>query len=173
MKTITFILIMTIPLSGCVTTEGNSKAARTRADIDNLKSDVYTINERLNMISQKQEIIDQEIAKLRSAMNQDSDLLQKTIKQLDVMQKNSDARIKKLQEDIINDLSGKISTIIKTQVSPQSSYGERGREHVVQPGETLSAISQAYGVNINIIIKANNLKNPDSLSVGKKLFIPE
>lgn len=44
--------------------------------------------------------------------------------------------------------------------------------HVVQPGETLSVIARQYGVTITAIVQANNLPNPDRLSVGQELIIP-
>lgn len=50
--------------------------------------------------------------------------------------------------------------------------GEQGYEHVVEKGQYLSTIAKAYGVTIDQIKKANNLKN-DTLYVGQKLFIPK
>jgi LysM repeat protein len=42
----------------------------------------------------------------------------------------------------------------------------------VAPGETLSAIAQAYGARSADIIEANGLQSADMLRVGQKLFIP-
>jgi LysM repeat protein len=50
--------------------------------------------------------------------------------------------------------------------------GEQGYEHVVEKGQYLSTIAKAYGVTVDEIKKANNLKN-DTLRVGQKLFIPK
>ncbi len=44
--------------------------------------------------------------------------------------------------------------------------------HVVQPGETLRAISDNYDVTMDDIVAANGLANPDLLSVGQQLIIP-
>jgi LysM repeat protein len=44
--------------------------------------------------------------------------------------------------------------------------------HVVASGETLSTIAQRYGVTIQDIVTANNLDNPDRLSLGQELIIP-
>ncbi|MDR3574849.1 MAG: LysM peptidoglycan-binding domain-containing protein [Anaerolineaceae bacterium] len=44
--------------------------------------------------------------------------------------------------------------------------------YVVQPNDTLGLISRKYGVGISSIMKANQLTNPDLLSVGKQLAIP-
>ena len=43
--------------------------------------------------------------------------------------------------------------------------------HIVQKGETLTEISNIYRLNIKDLIEINNLKNPDSLEVGSKLFL--
>ncbi|MBI5394430.1 MAG: LysM peptidoglycan-binding domain-containing protein [Verrucomicrobia bacterium] len=50
--------------------------------------------------------------------------------------------------------------------------GEQGYEHVVEKGQYLGTIAKAYGVTVDQIKKANNLKN-DILHVGQKLFIPK
>jgi LysM repeat protein len=50
--------------------------------------------------------------------------------------------------------------------------GDQGYEHVVEKGQYLSTIAKAYGVTIDQIKKANNLKN-DTLYIGQKLFIPK
>lgn len=44
--------------------------------------------------------------------------------------------------------------------------------HVVSAGETLGAIATQYGVTIASIIEANDLANPDRLSIGQELVIP-
>ncbi|QHI70901.1 LysM peptidoglycan-binding domain-containing protein [Tichowtungia aerotolerans] len=68
--------------------------------------------------------------------------------------------------------------LIKQAAPAAPSYsggaaGATGYEHVVQRGETLSAIAKAYNVTAKAIIEANKIKNPNRLSVGQKLFIPE
>jgi LysM repeat protein len=44
--------------------------------------------------------------------------------------------------------------------------------HVVQSGETIYSIGRLYGVDPQAIIDANNLANPDRISVGQTLIIP-
>jgi uncharacterized protein YraI len=46
------------------------------------------------------------------------------------------------------------------------------RRHIVQPGETLSAIAARYGVSIHSIVRANNIYNPDRIYYGTTLIIP-
>jgi LysM repeat protein len=44
--------------------------------------------------------------------------------------------------------------------------------YIVQEGDTLSAIAQRYGVTIDEIVAANGLPNPDVLSIGQTIVIP-
>jgi len=47
-----------------------------------------------------------------------------------------------------------------------------GTVHVVQAGETLAIIARNYGVTITAIAEANGLENPNQLSIGQELVIP-
>jgi len=44
--------------------------------------------------------------------------------------------------------------------------------HTVKPGETLLSISEQYGVPVDLIMRANNIENPDRIYVGQLLVIP-
>ena len=43
--------------------------------------------------------------------------------------------------------------------------------HIVQIGENLTDISNKYKLNVGYLIGINDLKNPDSIKVGQKLFL--
>ena len=100
--------------------------------------------------------------------------LQRQIRALDA------ARVKDKQE-IYDDLSKKISTILKSSASSSAaarpskprSGSQTGIEHVVQPGESLSKIAAAYGVKMDVIVQENGLSDPGNIRVGQKLFIPD
>jgi LysM repeat protein len=47
-----------------------------------------------------------------------------------------------------------------------------GTTYTVQPGDTLFAIAQRFGVTVQAIVNANNLSNPNNLSLGQELIIP-
>ncbi len=47
------------------------------------------------------------------------------------------------------------------------------RLHKVEKGETLWGISRQYGVSLDSIVQANQLDNPDRLSLGQELVIPD
>ena len=44
--------------------------------------------------------------------------------------------------------------------------------HVIRPGDTLWAISQAYNFPLSELIAANEIPNPDRLVVGQSIIIP-
>lgn len=46
------------------------------------------------------------------------------------------------------------------------------RVYVVQRGDRLKDIAARYGVALADLIRANNLRDPDSLRVGQELLIP-
>jgi murein DD-endopeptidase MepM/ murein hydrolase activator NlpD len=45
--------------------------------------------------------------------------------------------------------------------------------YTVQEGDTLSAIAQRFGVSVAEIVAANDLPNPDVLSIGQSIVIPK
>jgi LysM repeat protein len=53
-----------------------------------------------------------------------------------------------------------------------SSQPEAGSVHLVQRGETLSAIGRQYGVSVEALSTANNLLNPSQIYAGQRLVIP-
>ena len=44
--------------------------------------------------------------------------------------------------------------------------------YIVQQGDTLGAIAQEYGVTVDALVEANNLEDPNRLSIGQRLIIP-
>lgn len=44
--------------------------------------------------------------------------------------------------------------------------------HLVKPGETLADIAAAYNMTIDMLIKTNNINNPDLIFPGQIMFIP-
>lgn len=47
------------------------------------------------------------------------------------------------------------------------------RSHTVQAGENLTTIAQQYGVTVEAIVTANEITDPDRVTVGTTLIIPE
>ncbi len=56
--------------------------------------------------------------------------------------------------------------------APANPPAGSSTSYTVQPGDTLFIIAQRYGVSVQAIVNANNLTNPNRLSVGQELVIP-
>lgn len=81
-----------------------------------------------------------------------------------------------MRSQIVNELTAKISKMQKMQAPPPAPQPTKvvvgpHKEYVVQSGDTLSLISQAFGTTIRKIKEMNNMKG-DGLRVGQKLRIP-
>ncbi len=48
----------------------------------------------------------------------------------------------------------------------------RGVFHVVEKGQTLWGIAEAYEIDVNLLMRTNAISDPTQLEVGRKLFIP-
>ena len=46
-------------------------------------------------------------------------------------------------------------------------------KHMVKSGESLFSIAQLYSVKMEAIIELNNFENPDKLSVGDEILLPQ
>lgn len=56
---------------------------------------------------------------------------------------------------------------------PRTPTPPVAREHyVVQEGDTLSSIAQKFGVSQDLLQRANNISDPNSIYVGQTLNIP-
>jgi hypothetical protein len=63
---------------------------------------------------------------------------------------------------------------VDTALMAQPAQATAGhRVYMVQPGDQLKHIAAAYGVSMASILAANDVPNPDSLSVGQVLVIPD
>ncbi len=59
-----------------------------------------------------------------------------------------------------------------TTVSPAPGNNQGQTVHIVAPGDTLYNVSLRYGVSVEEIMAANNLTNPNALTIGQQLTIP-
>lgn len=68
-----------------------------------------------------------------------------------------------------------MSAIQATQVSqPAPSLADAGQSYTIQPGDTLSAIADRFGLDTGQLLAANpQISNPDRIYAGDRLTIPE
>jgi len=88
-----------------------------------------------------------------------------------------------MRAEIVADLTKKIVDINKRQAPvpapapvqkapPPPAVSGPCREYVVEKGDTLSIVAQAFNTSVRKIKEMNNLKS-DNLRVGQKLIVPE
>lgn len=81
-----------------------------------------------------------------------------------------------MRSQIVNELAAKISKMQKTHSQPPPPQPRKivigpHKEYVVQSGDTLSFIAQAFGTTVSKLKEMNGMKG-DGLRVGQKLRIP-
>ena len=160
--------------SGCASYRQESRQADARESHQRMSvtSDVAMLKERLKGIELAQEQLSQDIMDVKALASKASSASGDVSAKLDRAVRALEARDTKLQKETIQTISGKMATIMKSQMSAGGGTSGTGLQHVVESGQTLSAIAQAYGVTVSAIVRANKLANPNSVRVGQKLFIP-
>ena len=61
--------------------------------------------------------------------------------------------------------------IISESTENPIQHSDLNNHHIVQIGENLTDISNKYKLSLKYLIEINNLKNPDSINVGKKILL--
>jgi LysM repeat protein len=65
-----------------------------------------------------------------------------------------------------------ISGCVTPPTPPPPITQPLGIYHIVGSGQTLYRISKTYGVDIRELMRLNNIRDPDQIGVGERLFIP-
>ena len=151
-------------------------SARVKALQDYYATVVQSVNELSQSITQERQKnaqlekktaeLEREVAELRKA--------------LETSHKQTEEAMSNLVDKIAKETANAISSAMKSAAPPSSSGGGAGAtggggdydEYKVQPGATLHTIAKAYGVSVEAIQKANNLKG-DAIKEGQILKIPK
>ncbi|MBL7016787.1 MAG: LysM peptidoglycan-binding domain-containing protein [Kiritimatiellales bacterium] len=162
-KMILTALTATLLLSGC-------QPYQTQATRANQTEDQLIQQENQRRMAGRVEILEREIGRIS--------------RELDALRQTLDSRYTQLERkteddkrELIARLTAQLEQLLAQKPAPTrtpSGGGTvQGYEHIVRQGETLSTIAKAYNVTAKAIIESNQIKNPDRLSIGQKLFIPE
>lgn len=178
MKRIFFLAVLLAACSGCETITGQQRrVAETRlySEVANLRADIERMEQRIAGLEAEREILHAQVADLQSGWMQADARRDAELAALDVQLKAQVQEQARMRRELADELSGKMSRILQTQATSVSKAArtQSGYEHEVKAGQTLSEIAREYKASSAAIIKANNMKNPDDLRVGQKLFIPE
>ena len=163
-KTTLTALAALLIFSGCATYPSRTTQARQTENHLLQQEKQRRVNGRIEMLEGEIERISLELDRLR--------------KTLDTRMTDIERKSQQDKREMIAKITSHLEKLMVTTSAPDpapasgSSSGQ-GWEHVVQKGDTLSTIANAYNVTTKVLIDVNNLKNPDRLSIGQKLFIPE
>ncbi|MEM6822722.1 MAG: LysM peptidoglycan-binding domain-containing protein [Verrucomicrobiota bacterium] len=144
-----------------------------REDAQIERQQILKAADQLETLTRKMESMQLELIQLREQVNS----LQKENTQLKNSLSTLDKRSEQERKALLNEV-GKIVAESSSQAPAVSQVPTEGYEHVVQKGQNLWVIAQAFrqqGVQVTVddLKKANNLKEGDVLSIGQKLFIPK
>jgi LysM repeat protein len=167
--------------AGCDTTsqEIQREQASQRATILELQERQDALNVDLQGTQEENARLRMQIEELRAelaASRSSGERYEQDIARLDqLVQKLNTAREKDRQvilDEVSRELARMSSRAPSASPPKKSEKPQVGYEHKVKKGETLYAISSAYGVPVAVILKANGLKKGASLRAGQVLFIP-
>lgn len=171
---------LALATAGCVTTQQSMDPPPAS------QADVHYLREELRRLSARLDATDGEVGRMASEIRPtragqpdaaSATQVQAMQAQLDDQQRQIralDAARGQDKKQIYDDISKKVTSLLKTSAPAASrATSQSGYEHVVQAGESLSAIAAAYKASVPAIVKANNLKSADQIFVGQTLFIPD
>ncbi len=160
-------------LSGCGTLTPDPAPASVR-EAGGVETDVKALQEWRQEVRLEQENQARDIEKLRKQVNDLESAFREQQQAMRVQIQDLEMAREQDKKFIIEELTRKLVGL-QGAVSPPapSNAAKTGYEHVVKSGETLTDIAKAYKVKPDAIIKANGLKNANSIRVGQKLFIPD
>ncbi len=134
----------------------------------------------LQMISARIDTMESQMASLSSRISA-VEKKEAPVSQADLDALRADlAAVKRSQGDlrgeIVGDLSQKMAAIQAKQAAAAKeakAVQKSGYTHVIESGQTLSAIAQHYKVSVRAIMKANKITDPTKLRVGQEIFVPD
>lgn len=161
--------------SGCVTMVDQNTMAQQQADMEKLRENVQHIQEKINGLELEQQNLQRDIGSMKGAPKEDMlvrNRLDTLERQVQSLAAGRDADRKQIVNQVASIVGSSGSSSSGKATSSSRSSAQSGYEHVVESGQTLSAIAVAYKVSVSSIKKANSMKS-DTLRVGQKLFIPK
>jgi len=165
---------------GQTATRQGRELAAVRADVQRVVEDCRKLNARsqdnatqLENIQHRLDLIERELARLDSTYRNKLEQLQQAVKlEGAARQKAIRTVVRSVSQEIsatANKLQAQQQRMLKAMAD--DAGGAQGEYKVVR-GDTLGAIAAAFGVTVDEIKKANQLKN-DLIREGQKLVIPK
>ena len=132
---------------------GKGELGAVKSDIDSLRAEIAAL--RREMQNMRGEII--------------KELTGKVVEINKATQASVDAKIEAQRQAAARQQQ---AAARQQQAAQPSSYSGPAREYVVQSGDSLTLIAQAFGTKVSTIREMNNLKS-DMIRVGQRLILPK
>ena len=196
MKTISFWLSI-VALIVTAAPRSSAQDAATQQQLDQLSGQIQNVQDMLNQQDKRISDLEKKVSDMQDKLNQpggsdyasadDLKKLAQQVQEIDQKRQDDNEKILKALEKLGHgggDLESPrnrtpdVSTPTPPEnPAPNAGGPQNGYYYTIAPGNTLSAIAKAYraqGVKVTVaqIIAANPGLNPNSLIVGKKIFIP-
>ena len=165
-----------LAVAGCTTlgTNRQIEEARRNADTDNFRKELERLNRRVASLEQSQQDLYRQLEVRKTADTRNTSRIEEHLSTLDEAVQSTGGALSRLRQEVVKDLSARMETLLHGQAGAGGGQRtESGVWHTVKTGQTLSEIAKAYNVPVNAIVRANSLKNPDSVRAGARLFIPD
>jgi LysM repeat protein len=140
--------------------------AQFKEQLDNNSTNT---NKSITSLSNNITSIQKQINQLKTAYNNLLNI-QKKDKQ------NFNKKIEIVLDELLKEIGKikkQINILAPDAVKLSAEELEDGKYYTVQKGDTLLEIAVRFGVPSRTIIQANNIEDPDFLSIGQKLIIPK
>jgi hypothetical protein len=186
MKTTSFLAAA---LALALNFSGQAQDAATEERLNRLTGQMEDMRANQEALRKKVEALEREVESLREQMSKPTGnyASQDDLRRLSESVKEVDQKRIDDAEKVRSELLGLKKDLLKSPLPKQKSSTpseparsektEKGFEYVVQRGDNLSSIIQAYrDKNIKItmdqVLKANPNLKPDQMRVGQKIFLP-
>lgn len=165
---------MALLSSGCTTLMyPNDEQLRQQAEIDRLKSDVRRLKGQVDELIVSQERMFSDLGEVRASQQTMLSDLQDGLNEVRGTVRSEASARESMHGEIVSQIGDKVTKILKREAeATPATRTERGYEHVVKSGETLSEIASVYGATVEEVVKLNKLSSANVIRVGQKLFIP-
>ena len=177
--------------SGCQHFDGtpferkpDPKVTKLAISTQQTNNEVRHLAEQMAEMNRNQIELDLRLQRMESRVNSASSAEEIAALKRDIalLRSERDTVKKEITDDLVARIdkvvsrSGASTPAVKTPgagTASTSSRAKTGYNHTVEKGQTLSEIARGYGKNLDVIMKANNLKTANTIRPGQVLFIPD
>ncbi|MBD3348724.1 MAG: LysM peptidoglycan-binding domain-containing protein [Candidatus Eisenbacteria bacterium] len=153
----------------------SEKVLRLESRITTLEEDISAIRRAIDELSGQLSDVDSEFSRGLEAVRAGQE-------QLGIELENRIRSVDQRRESDREDLLDRLDIVLEEVASENRRLREEmdairaamasGGTHTVERGETLASIAADYGVTVSEIAAANDIDNPNLISVGQELVIP-